>query len=50
LAPARIFGPAAAGLIFEHVAPGAPMFVGAFVVIAVFLYASPKLELASARA
>jgi DHA1 family tetracycline resistance protein-like MFS transporter len=47
---ARIFGPAAAGLIFEHVAPGAPMFVGAFVVIAVFLYASPKLELASARA
>jgi DHA1 family tetracycline resistance protein-like MFS transporter len=40
---ARIFGPAAAGLIFEHVAPGAPMLVGAFVVLAVFFFASPKL-------
>jgi MFS family permease len=47
---ARIFGPAAAGLIFEHVAPGAPMFVGAFVVIVVFLIASPRLERAPATA
>ncbi len=41
---ARIFGPAVAGLLFEHVAPGAPMFVGAFVVIAVLLVMSGRIE------
>lgn len=41
---ARIFGPAAAGLIFEHVAPGAPMLLGAFVVLTVFLLTAPRLQ------
>jgi len=41
---ARIFGPAAAGVLFEQVAPGAPMFAGAAVVMAVLLLVSPRIQ------
>lgn len=41
---ARIFGPAVAGVLFERVAPGAPMFVGAAVVVGVLVLVSPRIE------
>jgi MFS family permease len=40
---ARIIGPAMAGLLFDHVAPGAPMFVGASVALLVLFVAAPRI-------
>jgi MFS transporter, DHA1 family, tetracycline resistance protein len=41
----RIFGPAAAGLMFEHISPGAPMGVAAVVVIGVVLLVAPRIQI-----
>ncbi|MBL8943853.1 MAG: hypothetical protein JNK45_11935, partial [Myxococcales bacterium] len=41
---ARIFGPAVAGVLFERVAPGAPMFAAAAVAIGVLVLVSPRIE------
>lgn len=40
---ARIIGPAVAGVLFDHVAPGAPMFVGASVALLVLVLAAPRI-------
>ncbi|MBC8073642.1 MAG: MFS transporter [Deltaproteobacteria bacterium] len=40
----RIFGPAAAGIAFEHISPGAPMGAAAVVVIGVVLLATPRIH------
>jgi MFS family permease len=39
----RIVGPAAAGLLFEHLSPGAPMAFGAAIVLAVALLIAPRI-------
>jgi MFS family permease len=41
----RIFGPAAAGVAFEHISPGAPMGVAAVIVIGVVLVVTPRIQL-----
>jgi len=40
----RIFGPALAGVLFEHISPGAPMAVAAVVVIGVVLLVAPRIR------
>lgn len=40
----RIAGPALAGVLFEHVSPGAPMAVGAAIVLAVALLIAPRVS------
>ncbi|HWB75720.1 MAG TPA: MFS transporter [Nannocystaceae bacterium] len=40
----RIAGPAAAGVLFEHVSPGAPMGVGAAIVLLVALLIAPRVS------
>lgn len=42
---ARIIGPAVAGLLFEHVAHGAPMLLGATIVVLVVLFVTPRIRL-----
>lgn len=42
---ARIVGPALAGLLFERVAPGAPMAVGAAIVLLVLLLGAPRIRI-----
>jgi DHA1 family tetracycline resistance protein-like MFS transporter len=46
---ARIFGPAIAGVLFERVAPGAPMFAAAAVALGVLVLVSPRIEVSPAR-
>lgn len=41
---ARIVGPAIAGVLFEHVAPGAPMALGAAVVLVVLMFGTPRIR------
>jgi MFS family permease len=43
---ARILGPVAAGLVFEHVAPGGGMILGAVVVVGVAMTAAARVRLA----
>ena len=42
---ARIVGPAVAGLLFEHVAHGAPMLLGAVIVGLVIVFVTPRIQL-----
>jgi multidrug resistance protein len=42
---ARIIGPAIAGSLFEHVAHGAPMLLGAAIVALVAIFVAPRVQL-----
>jgi len=42
---ARIIGPAIAGVLFEHVAHGAPMLLGAAIVVLVAIFVAPRIQL-----
>lgn len=42
---ARIIGPAVAGVLFEHVAHGAPMLLGAAIVALVAIFVAPRIVL-----